>query len=415
MVPTISLLVLAGPAEVSALAAEIVANRLRGRHRLRLLLPTGHTPLGMYAALRSHAADGSLPTGQATVFQLDEYRGLGAGDPRSYRSYLRRELAGIPFGTRHELDANAADVEAECSRYQRLLDEAPIELAVLGLGRDGHVAFDEPGSLLEQGVREVDLYPTTRADAAADFGGIENVPTKALTVGLSTLHAARELLVLVTGAEKAEALDAMLEQPPSTQSAASLLRSHPRMTVLCDRAAAAELRPNADWESDHVLVVLGHREPGVSAEHRISRESLDRLQLAERIAHRERAKAIVLTGYTSTGGLAEAEQMWNAWSMPGIPAVLEIAGRNTAENATRSLPLIVAIGGIERVTVVTSRWHLRAPYFFAPYRDLDLQLSFRYVTLHGPWPRMVRTEVLGLRRARSERCAAYAEMRLPLS
>jgi hypothetical protein len=185
------------------------------------------------------------------------------------------------------------------------------------------------------------------------------------------------------------------------------------MTVLCDQAAAADLRPSADWESDHLLVVLGHREPGISTEHRISRESLDRLRLAERLAHRERTKAIVITGYTSTGGLAEAEQMWSHWSMPGIPALLEVAGRNTVENATCSLPLITAMGGVRRVTVVTSRWHLRAPYFFAPYRDAGLELSFHYVNLHGPWLRMVRGELLGYGGARSQRRRAYAEVRLP--
>lgn len=83
------------------------------------------------------------------------------------------------------------------------------------------------------------------------------------------------------------------------------------------------------------------------------------------------------------------------------------------ENATCSLPLIVAMGGIHRVTVVTSRWHLRAPYFFAPYRDLGLELSFRYVNLHGPWLRMIRRELLGLRGARSQRRRAYADMCLP--
>jgi glucosamine-6-phosphate deaminase len=408
-----SLLVLDGPGEVEALAAEIVANRLRGRPRLRMLLPTGHTPLGMYSKLRDQAATGSLRSGLATVFQLDEYRGLDAADPRSYRSYLRRELGEVEFAVHHELDANAPDPAAECSRYQALLDESPIDLAVLGLGRDGHVAFDEPGSLLEEGVHEVDLHPTTREDAAADFGGAVNVPARALTVGLITLHAVRELLILVTGENKAEALDAMLEQPPSSQCPASLLRTHPRMTVLCDRAAASQLRPSADWVSDHVVVVLGHREPGVSAEHRISKESLDRLQRGERIAYRERARAIVLTGYSSTGGLTEAEQMWRAWSMPGIPALLETAGRNTVENATCSLPLIMAMGGIRRVSVVTSRWHLRAPYFFAPYRDFGFEVCFRYARLDGPWLRMIATELFGLSRSRTERRHAFAALRPP--
>jgi glucosamine-6-phosphate deaminase len=168
---------------VTLLAGEIVANRLRARPRLRLNLPTGHTPLGMYAALRAHATDGSLPTAQAELFQLDEYRGLAPDDPRSYGAYLRRELAGIEFAAVHGIDGAAADAAAECARHQALLDEAPLDLVVLGLGRDGHVAFDEPGAPPGAGMRVVALHATTRADAAADFGGVEAVPTEAFTVG----------------------------------------------------------------------------------------------------------------------------------------------------------------------------------------------------------------------------------------
>jgi glucosamine-6-phosphate deaminase len=411
--PGLALLALSGPQAVTALAAELVANRMRARRNLRVLLPTGRTPLAMYAVLRAHAADGSLAHTSATAFQLDEYRGLDAADPRSYRSYLRRELAGIHFAGRHELRAEAADAAAECARYQALLAEAPIDLAVLGLGRDGHVAFDEPGSLLDAGVHEVELHPTTRADAAADFGGIDGVPRRALTVGLSTLHEARELLVLVTGEAKAEALRAMLELAPSADCPASLLRSHPRLTVVADRAAASSLRAVRTWDSDHVMIVLGHREAGVSAEHRISRESLDRLRRAERIAQDEPARAVILTGYTSTAGLAEAEQMALAWSSGDVPALLEVAGRNTAENATCSLPLILAMGGVRHVTVVTSGWHLRAPYFFAPYRRHGLSLSFRFVALRGSWSRMVRQELRSMPAARSQRRAAVRAMRLP--
>ena len=158
---------------VALLGGELVANRLRARAHLRLILPTGHTPLGMYAVLRAHAADGSLPTERATLFQLDEYLGLGAADERSYRAYLARELHGIRFGAVHGIDGTAPDPEAESARHQALLDEAPIDLVVLGLGRDGHVAFDEPGSSAADGVRRVRLHETTRADAAADFGGLE--------------------------------------------------------------------------------------------------------------------------------------------------------------------------------------------------------------------------------------------------
>src|SRR6059058_4921622 len=193
------LAVVSEPRRVALLGAELVANRLRARRAPRLLLPTGHTPRGVYAALRAHAADDSLPADDATAFQLDEYLGLGAGDPRSFRATLDRELAGIGFGTRHALDGAAADPDAEAARYQALLEERPIDVAVLGIGRDAHVAFNEPGATLEQGVHRVALQPSTIEANAADFGGPEQVPREALTVGLRTLHAAREVILLAEG------------------------------------------------------------------------------------------------------------------------------------------------------------------------------------------------------------------------
>jgi glucosamine-6-phosphate deaminase len=378
-----------------------------------LILPTGHTPLGMYTALRAHAADGSLPTSQATLFQLDEYVGLDPEDERSYRSYLRRELRGVRFGTFHGLDGSAADPAAEAARHQALLDEAPIDLVVLGLGRDGHVAFDEPGSPADSGARRVRLHPTTRGDAAADFGELEHVPEDALTVGLRTLLDARELVMLVSGEAKAEALRAMLEDEPGERSPASLLRHHPRLTIVCDTAAAGRLRPAPGRSSDRIVIVLGHREPGISAEHRISDESRARLRRAERDCASDPPRAVLLTGYTRTpAGFSEAEQMKAEWTLPSVPALLEDAGRDTAENASRSLPLIRAIGEVRRVTVVTSAWHLRAPYFFAPYRPLGLRLSFAWA-FHGHSPRLLWHEVHQARYMRRERRRAMSEMRLP--
>ena len=404
-------LVLGDAARVGLLAAELVANRLRARPRLRLILPTGHTPLPMYAALRTHAAGGSLPAQEATLLQLDEYAGLGPDDERSYAAYLRRELRGIRFGAVHALDGWAPDPGAECARHQALLDEAPIDLAVLGLGRDGHVAFDEPGSDVDAGVRRVALHPTTRADAAPDFGRAEDVPHAALTIGLGTLIAARELIVLVTGPRKADALRRMLAGPRGPQCPASLLTDHPRLSVICDRQAARELAPRASWLSDTVAIVLGHREPTVSAEHRISAESRARLRRAARLCRRNPPRAVILTGYTRTGGLSEAEQMEAEWT-GDPPALMEDAGRDTAENASRSLPLIVALGAVRRVVVVTSAWHLRAPYFFAPYRAFGLRVSFRY-TLRGRWPRMLWHELRHVRRMRADRARAMAQVRLP--
>lgn len=406
-------LVLKHPRRVALLGAELVANRLRARPHLRLILPTGHTPLGMYEALRAHAADGSLPVEHATLFQLDEYLGLPPADERSYRAYLGRELRGIAFGTFHGLDGAAADPGAEAARHQARLDSAAVDLVVLGLGRDGHVAFDEPGSAFGSGVRRVRLHPATREDAAADFGGVAHVPEEALTVGLRTLLDARELIMLVSGEAKAPALRAMLEGPASPETPASLLRDHPRLTVICDSAAASLLSPRAGQSSDHVLIVLGHREPGSSPDDRVSDESWARLRRARRQAQAEPPLAVILTGYSRTpDGLSEAEQMKARWTDADAPALLEDAGRNTAENASRSLPLIRAMGDVRRVTVVTSGWHLRAPYFFAPYRLFGLRLSFSW-TLHGRWARMLAHELREAPAMRRERRRALAAVRLP--
>ncbi len=394
------------------LAGELVANRLRARPGLRMILPTGHTPLGMYAALRGHAADGSLPSERATLFQLDEYLGLGADSERSYRAYLRRELAGVRLGCVHNIDGAAPDPDAECARHQALLDEAPVDLAVLGLGRDGHVAFDEPGSPPHAGVRRVELHAATRADAAPDFGGIDGVPREAFTVGLRTLLAAHELLLLVTGEAKAEALKAALEGPKAPAFPASMLRDHPRITIVCDLDARL-LRPRPGGDSDRAVIVLGHREPPDDPRHRISDESLVRVERAVRLCEDSAPRAVIFTGYSRTqDGVSEAEQMKAKWPLRRIPAVLEQAGRNTAENASRSLPLIRAIGDISRVTVVTSAWHFRAPYFFAPYRALGLGLSFA-PAYHRPWVAPLAHEIGELRDMRSDRRRAMAAMRLP--
>jgi glucosamine-6-phosphate deaminase len=406
-------LVLADPRRIGLVAAELVANRLRARAGLRLLLPTGRSPDGMYAALRAHAAAGHLPAGDATVLQLDEYAGPAPGDPRSFAAELRRQLAGVPLRAIRTLDGSAADLAAEAERHAAALEAAPIDLAVLGLGRDGHVAFDEPPARLASGVARVTLTETTRADAAAAFGGVAEVPAQGLTTGLGTLYRARELLLLVSGPAKAPALRAMLEEPVGPDCPASLLRDHPRLTIVCDREAAAELSPRAAFASDRAIVILGHRDPGVSPEHRISAESRARLRHGLRLARRHGARAVVLTGYSSTGGLSEAEQMKGSWDESIAPALLEVAGRDTAENAARTLPILLALGEASRVTVVSSPWHLRVPWYFAPYGRYGLDVTYRPCAPRGRWGPMLAEELRDLRRARPRRRAAMARMHPP--
>jgi hypothetical protein len=242
---------------------------------------------------------------------------------------------------------------------------------------------------------------------------LESVPREALTVGLRTLIGARELLLLVSGAAKAEALSSMLEGSPGPECPASLIRDHPRLTIVCDRASACRLAPRPGRESDRAVIVLGHRQPGVSAPDQVSDESCARLEAARRTCAADPPRLVVLTGYShDETGLSEAEQMNAEWDRARIPALLEDAGRNTAENASRSLPIIRSVGAIARVTVVTSVWHIRTPYFFAPYRLLGLRLSFRFAR---GWTsaKVLAEEVEGLLRMRGQRRRAMAAMRLP--
>ena len=406
-------LILGDSRRVGLVGAELVANRLRARPGLRLLLPTGRTPLGMYESLRAHGSNGDLPVDRAEVFQLDEYVGLGPSNERSFASALTRDLGELPFGTVHLLDGAAADLDARLARHQALLDEAPVDLAVVGLGRDGHVAFDEPGSTLAQGMRRVRLADTTRTDAAEDFGALEAVPREAVTVGLRTIAAARELIVLVTGAAKAGALRRMLEGDATPASPASLLRDHPRLTVVCDSAAASELPARAARTDGRALVVLGHRKIGASPDDRISDETRARVQHAERLARRMPPRLAILTGYSRTSaGMSEAEQMKECWNDHDVPALLEVAGRDTAENASRSLPILAAVGGIREVVVVSSPWHVRVPYFFAPYRRYGIDVHFRPSPSLAGWS-AVGHELRLAGRMAEQRRRAFAALRMP--
>lgn len=399
---------LATAEEVGSLAAEILINRMVARP-ISVLLPTGHTPLPFYRALRDQAERGRVLGSRAAVFQLDEYCGLAPADPRTSGHYLERALSGSGLTLGERFSPGGADPHAETARYDRVLDETAVDLAILGIGRNGHVAFNEPGSDLVSGARVVALSESTRQAAASEFGDIQRVPTRAMTVGLRTLLEARELLVLVTGSVKADILRAALTGPPRADVPASLLRLHPRLTVLCDLAAAARIRvPHV--QSDRVVIVLGHRDPD-SRRHRASRQSFGRLAVAAELAGRTPVRATVLTGYTSAGGLSEAEQMAEEWNVAGVPALLEVAGRDTTGNATHSLPLVLAIGGIKHVTVVTSAWHIRARKAFAGYRRAGLEVTMRYDWRHGPWVRMLRNEIRLIRLGRSSRRrrAAQAE------
>ena len=224
---------------VGRVGAELVRNRLVSRHRLVTLLPTGSTPLPLYAHLRRRHAEGGLPGRSLTALQLDEYLGLPADDPRSYRSFMRRELGALAGTELRGPDAWAPDPAQAATDYERLIDDfGGVDLALLGIGRNGHIAFNEPPARLASRTHVAELADSTRRDAAGEFGALATVPERALTVGVDTIMAASEVLLLACGASKAAALKRMLRKPLDPACPASLLLAHPRVSVICDREAA---------------------------------------------------------------------------------------------------------------------------------------------------------------------------------
>jgi glucosamine-6-phosphate deaminase len=241
------LVVLPDAAAVAARAAECVASLLAARPDAVLGLATGATMVPVYAGLAGARVAGRLSLARATSFNLDEYVGLERDDPASFAAFMRRHLGATDLdpARAHLPDGAAPDPDAEARRYEAAIAEAGgLDLQLLGLGRNGHVAFNEPGSARASRTRVVALAPETREANAPFFAG-RTVPERAITVGIATILDARALLLVVTGQPKAAALAAALEGPVGPACPGSWLREHPRLTVLCDAAAASALSPGA--------------------------------------------------------------------------------------------------------------------------------------------------------------------------
>lgn len=217
---------------------------LRDKPHANLVLPTGRTPVRLYQELVERAGRGQVDLSQAHVFQLDELVGVPPADPRSYCAFLRRTLLhplGRPSDLEHLLDGSCPDPEAAISELaQALADRGGADLVLLGLGRNGHVAFNEPGSSLDSQARVTALHPATRSGVESQFGD-RPAPTHGMTLGMKEIAGGRALRMLVFGAGKASILKSVLEDPVSPERPASLLRPLDRLTIHADRAAASLL------------------------------------------------------------------------------------------------------------------------------------------------------------------------------
>lgn len=225
---------------VAQAAADEIASCLSARPGTLLLAATGHTPMDTYAELARRRATGTLDTSRLRVAQLDEYLGVPLADPRSLQAWTRRAVVE-PLGIGEDrfigLDAMAKPAEA-CAAYdQALADAGGADLALLGLGPNGHLGFNEPGSDAAAPTRRVALAPESIESNARYWGSTDAVPREALTAGMSVIMAARRVVLVVTGTRKQGVLRRLLDEPPSDDLPASWLRQHPWAMVLADREA----------------------------------------------------------------------------------------------------------------------------------------------------------------------------------
>lgn len=240
------------PALVALWVAEYVRDRINrfkptASKPFVLGLPTGSTPVKTYEQLVRMYRDGQLSFQHVVTFNMDEYVDLPRDHPESYHSFMWKHLfshVDINPSNVHILDGNAADLLKECEEYEaKIQSYGGIELFLGGVGHDGHIAFNEPGSSLRSRTRIKTLaYETVVANARFFDGDINKVPKMALTVGVGTVLDAREVLIVVTGQSKADALSKCVEQGVNHMFTLSALQRHPNACIVCDEDATGELR-----------------------------------------------------------------------------------------------------------------------------------------------------------------------------
>jgi glucosamine-6-phosphate deaminase len=218
-------------------AAAVVVKSVRSKPRLTLGLPTGQTPLGMYEELiRKHRPEG-LDFSEVRTFNLDEYAGLLPDDPRSYHSYMKSHFFNhinvAPQNTRIPDGSPGIDTSVECAQYENTIRQCGgIDLLIMGIGTNGHIAFNEPGSSFESRTRLVELAGETIQKAGDDM------PRRAITMGIATMLEASRILLLASGSNKADVLRRALRGPITEAVPASALQRHSHLMVIADQAAA---------------------------------------------------------------------------------------------------------------------------------------------------------------------------------
>ncbi|MBB6020694.1 glucosamine-6-phosphate deaminase [Paenibacillus sp. JGP012] len=232
--------------DLNATGAGLIASLLQTKPRAVLGLATGSSPVGIYKQLIAMYQKGLVSFAQASSFNLDEYVGLPTEHRESYRSFMNEQLfrhIDMDLSRTNVPNGEAVDLAEECAGYERRLeDRGPVDLQLLGIGHNGHIGFNEPGTALTGRTHVVDLKEETRKANARFFDSIDEVPAQAITMGVGSILKAKQILLIARGEEKAEIIREAFMGPITTSCPASLLQCHPNVVVLLDRAAGRLVR-----------------------------------------------------------------------------------------------------------------------------------------------------------------------------
>ncbi|MFD1030139.1 glucosamine-6-phosphate deaminase [Metaplanococcus flavidus] len=222
--------------QMSEIAATIFAEQLLSKPDSVLGLATGGSPLGFYKELVRRHQEEEFSFARATTFNLDEYVGIGPGDATSYHEFMNENLfrhIDLPETRRHLPNGLATDLDAECSRYEKLIGESGgIDLQLLGIGVNGHIGFNEPGTPFDSRTHVIELTEATRQSNARFFDREQDIPKKALTMGIGTIMAARKIVLLAFGDNKMDAVERLENGAVTEEFPASILHKHPHVTVI---------------------------------------------------------------------------------------------------------------------------------------------------------------------------------------
>lgn len=236
---------------LDAYVGEYICHFIRNHSQPVIGFATGSTPLGVYRYFIDNYQAQKVSFRQVKAFNLDEYVGLTPNHPRSFASAMKNELFShidiLPENI-NALDGSKEDMIQECQRYESLIDANPIDIQILGIGMDGHIAYNEPGSPLDGACHVVDLHQES-IESSLDYGfdHIEDVPTQGVTQGIGTIMKAKQLIMMAKGEKKADLVKRMIYGEVTPDFPSSIIQRHPNVIVCLDRSAASQLKEE-DYE-----------------------------------------------------------------------------------------------------------------------------------------------------------------------